>query len=478
MNQIKGRQFIKKITKAFILLVLLSSCTEQNLTVQLTSSSPNSLWTKSELSISPMDNADNAIEIDVENEQQTVEGFGACFNELGWEAINQLPHEKQELVFEFLFDKTKGCDFNTYRIPIGANDYALDWYSHNETPEDFEMKNFSIARDKQRIIPYINKAKSYNTDFRIWGSPWCPPSWMKHNKHYACNPAPVNDLPEEGKGQEMETQFIMEADYLNAYSKYLLKFVQAYANEGIDVYSIHIQNEPNSCQSFPSCVWNPSDMALFIGDYLGPHFNQELPDTEIWLGTIERPQIERVDAILGDEKASKYIKGVGFQWGGKGAIPQVHKKYPNIGLMQTETECGDGSNDWAAAVHTYGLMKHYFNNGANTYLYWNMVLNETGKSQWGWKQNSMISIDSKTKEVTFNPEFYLMKHFSNHIKPGARKVKTSNQDVLAFKDRDAIVIIYYNPEERKVIQKFKLGEKVFQLELNGNSFNTITLPLI
>lgn len=32
--------------------------------------------------------------------------------------------------------------------------------------------------------------------------------------------------------------------------------------------------------------------------------------------------------------------------------------------MQTETECGDGSNDWAAAEHTFALMRHYFNNGA------------------------------------------------------------------------------------------------------------------
>jgi len=52
--------------------------------------------------------------------------------------------------------------------------------------------------------------------------------------------------------------------------------------------------------------------------------------------------------------------------------------------MQTETECGNGSNNWAAARHTWDLIKHYFENGASAYMYWNMVLDETGSSRWGW----------------------------------------------------------------------------------------------
>jgi len=109
---------------------------------------------------------------------------------------------------------------------------------------------------------------------------------------------------------------------------------------------------------------------------------------------------------------SKYITGVSFQWAGKQAIPGVHAKYADLKLMQSETECGNGSNDWKAAEYTFSLMKHYFENGASVYSFWNSVLDETGKSMWGWKQNSMITVTSSTKEVVYNPEFYLLKHFS------------------------------------------------------------------
>jgi glucosylceramidase len=221
-------------------------------------------------------------------------------------------------------------------------------------------------------------------------------------------------------------------------------------------------------------VWNPSGLATFIGGYLGPQFKKDNLETEIWLGTIERPQIERIDTILNDPEAKKYIKGVGFQWAGKDAIPLVHKKYPEYRLMQTETECGNGSNDWKAAEHTFDLMKHYFSNGANAYMYWNMVLNETGNSQWGWKQNSMITINSKTREVTYNPEFYLMKHFSYFIQPGAVKIETSDANCIAFENADSYIIVYYN-SSAETTKEFVIGEVQFSAVLAEKSFNTFKI---
>jgi glucosylceramidase len=70
---------------------------------------------------------------------------------------------------------------------------------------------------------------------------------------------------------------------------------------------------------------------------------------------------------------SKYITGVSFQWAGKNAIPGVHAKYADLKLMQSKTECGNGSNDWKAAEYTFSLMKHYFENGICVYSFWNSV---------------------------------------------------------------------------------------------------------
>lgn len=460
-----------------LFLIIIYSCmnSENDKDILWISSNKNIQWQQHTIHNSHEKLNDNSIvNISIDSSLQTIDGFGACFNELGWEALNILPKKQQEKILYSLFDARNGCAFNLCRMPIGANDYALDWYSHNESADDFTMDNFSISRDKKRLIPYIKEAYKINPNLQIWASPWCPPSWMKKNKHYACKADElVNDLsPDQSSMEELVSRFIMEPKYLKAYAIYFSKFVEAYKKEGIKISAVHVQNEPNSAQNFPSCVWKPKDLGIFISDYLAPQFQSKNIDSEIWLGTIERPQVDRVDSVLQYKNVLDIVKGVGFQWAGKGVIPDVNKKYPSLKLMQTETECGNGSNDWKAAEYTFGLMKHYFNHGANSYMYWNMILDETGKSQWGWKQNSMISINKENETVTYNPEFYLMKHFSAFIKPGFRYIKTTDNNCLAFNKNKKYVIIYHNTENNPINKEFAVNGTKFIADLSPKSFNT------
>jgi len=464
----------------FVLLFFAAFACKTNEKAEWMSTTNELHWVKNpELTVHTGPLAEASIVIPLDSAKQIVDGFGGCFNELGWDALGTLTEDSKKEVLKNLFDSISGCRFNIFRMPIGANDYAVDWYSHNETAEDFEMKNFSLDRDKQRLIPYIKAAQSYIPNLKVWASPWCPPSWMKTNHHYACASIPqVNDLQAVGQGEEMKTQFRMEPKVLAAYALYFEKFVQEYQKEGIEISAVHVQNELNSCQPFPSCIWRPEDMATFIGAYLGPKFAADGIKTQIWLGTIERPQIERVDTIIQDKDAGKYITGIGFQWAGKGAIPEIHRKYPELKLMQTETECGNGSNDWTAAEHTFDLMKHYFKNGANAYMYWNMILDETGKSQWGWKQNSMISIDKSSGKVTYNPEFYLMKHLSYFVEPSSKYIPVSSDpNCLAFLKGNQLVVFYYNASDTDKQTSFSIGDKNVSVNMKPKSFNTIKVKI-
>ena len=470
---------MKEYLVIIILLLTVFGCSTDE-KIQWVSSTNDQQWvTHTGTDISRGISDSSAIIIQTDSARQIIDGFGGCFNELGWDALQSLTAENRQEVSKNLFDMDSGCKFTICRMPIGANDYAVNWYSHNETANDYEMKNFSLDRDKQRLIPYIKMAQSFNPELKVWASPWCPPSWMKTNNHYACaSNAQFNDLPADRQGQEMKTQFRMEPQVLTAYALYFEKFIKGYQIEGIKISEVHVQNELNSCQSFPSCIWTPKDMATFIGTYLGPKFTTDSIQTQIWLGTIERPQIERVDSILLNPEAGKYIQGVGFQWAGKGAIAEVHRKYPKLKLMQSETECGDGSNDWAAAEHTFDLMKHYFKNGANAYMYWNMVLDETGKSQWGWKQNSMISIDKASGKVTYNPEYYLMKHLSYFVAPGSKYIPvSSDENCLAFVKDQQLVILYYNAGNATKKTSFTVKDKTITVNLNPKSFNTIKVKI-
>jgi len=423
------------------------------------------------------------VEIDLSNPQQTIDGFGTCFNELGWTSLSKLSDNDREDIMKELFEPEYGANFIICRMPVGANDFSRNWYSYNETDGDFDMKNFSISNDKETLIPFIKSAQKYNNNLVVWASPWSPPSWMKYNKHYACavpweglDEKYHNGLAVNNQGAEGTDMFIQEEKYLTAYSFYFSKFIEAYKQEGINISMIMPQNEFNSCQIFPSCTWKASSINKFVGRYLGPAM-QKL-GVEVMFGTMERENALLVDTLLRDPNSSKYIKGVGFQWAGKDAVGKIHTQYPNLKIYQTEQECGDGKNDWEFCNYAWGLMKHYLINGTNVYTYWNTSLEEGGISRWGWSQNSLITVNPETKTYKFNYEYYLMKHFSHYVLPGAQKLSTIGNDsnLLAFRNKDnSIVIVLNNDKDVTSLINIKVGNDKFSVPLKGQSFNTLVI---
>lgn len=410
---------------------------------------------------------------------QTLDGIGGTFNEIGWDMLCYLTPEQRQQILSDLFSK-EGAKFSYCRMPIGASDFGMNFYSLNDVADDFEMVNFSIARDRHILMRYIKEAKKVNPDLKMWASPWSPPAWMKTNNSYASgfdrNTPSYNGLLMERQLELPCTGFKMQNGYLKAYALYFSKFCKAYDAEGVHIENINIQNEPCSNHTFPSCPWRPEDMAFFIGRYLGPRFEQDSIDTEIIFGTINNLNPDFTRKALSDPEAAKYIKGAGYQWDGKGSIPVISKEFPDLKMMHTEAECGNGSNDWAAAENTWWQISHYLRNGACNFTYWNMILDDTGLSPWGWRQNALISVNPKTQQVDYHPEYYLMKHLSHYIEPGAQRVILDNagDDILAFVNPDGKeVVIAANRLDTPRDVVLKQGEKYLTFVLPSKSFSTI-----
>ena len=149
--------------------------------------------------------------------------------------------------------------------------------------------------------------------------------------------------------------------------------------------------------------------------------------------------------------------------------------------MQTESECGDGSNDRDAALHTYSLIRTYLAGGAGAYLYWNMVLDQTGLSTWGWAQNSLIGVNRFTREIVYHFEYYVLKHFSACIDPGAHRLHTTgeNADVLAFRNPDgSLVVTLANPGFTERSVTITVGDRMSRLVLKAGSVNTVVLESV
>ena len=193
-------------------------------------------------------------------------------------------------------------------------------------------------------------------------------------------------------------------------------------------------------------------------------------------GTMERANESLVDTVLTDPVSGKYVKGVGFQWAGKGAITGIHKRYPGLKLYQTEQECGDGKNDWKGAMYSWGLMRHFLDNGVSAYMYWNISLENGGISRWGWAQNSLVVVDPQTKSYRYTPEYYVMKHVSHYVQPGAYKLETEGAytNLLAFRNPDnsiALIIANETSDDRSL--SIRIGDRVYTPIVKAYSMNTL-----
>jgi glucosylceramidase len=406
--------------------------------------------------------AADSLKLDPKTTFQTIDGFGGCFNELGWEALVALPAEKREAALKELF-APEGANFTLCRAPIGANDFSLGWYSLDETPGDYEMKHFSIERNRECLIPYIKAAMKYQPRLGVWASPWCPPSWMTTNGRY--------------RNGRMKG----DPQTLRAYALYLSKFVQAWRAEGIRLYAIYPQNEMALNDSiYPQCAWSGAELNVFLRDHLLPRLRQDSVKVDVCLGTITNDNLaDFVDPVLGDRKTAPNIAGVGYQYGGQKTMLATHEKYSGVKLAQTETECYGGANTWDQGMITFGRLVGDTTNFAGSYFYWNMVLDESGLSRWNWRQNCLLTVDRKSETVNYNPEFYAMKHVSATVLPGARRIAVSGgpfKSVVAFQNRDGSkVLLIANDTDQVVSATLDTGTTPVRLDVPAQSMNTVIL---
>jgi glucosylceramidase len=287
-----------------------------------------------------------------------------------------------------------------------------------------------------------------------------------------------NGLRPDQVGREGTDTFVLEERYLRAYAAYFGRFVDEYRERGIDVSMVMPQNEFNSAQVFPSCCWTAEGLAQFI-KHLGPEMRRR--GVAVFLGTLERGNEKLVDVSLQDPAVAPHVDGVGFQWAGKSAIAGVHRRHPDLRLYQTEQECGDGKNDWRYCRYAWTLMKHYLRSGAGAYLYWNISLKKGGVSRWGWAQNSLVTVDTEARTYAYTHEYYLMKHLSAFVRPGARYLETSSwsgyENQIAFANPDgSTVVVIQNDMSEPLPVRIAVGDRMAVPVLPADSFNTLVVP--
>lgn len=409
---------------------------------------------------------------------QTWQGFGGAFNEKGWSYLTT--QALQDQAIQLLFG-TDGAHFAWGRIPIGASDYALARYTDDEVASgstDTSMASFSINQDKKYLIPYIKAAQAVKSDIRFWASPWTPPTWMKTG--------PYN--PNTGKSNSNFDGGVMKSDAatLTAYAQYLVKWVQAFQGQGINIDIVSAQNEPNYQQNYPSCHWDTATYVSFVGTYLGPALTAANLTTKVMDGTLSNTSGDSDigSQVLSNATAKGYVGAIGVQWGMAAAnqISTLKNLAGNIPIWLSEHQCGGtiGStspapNDQAYGVSSWGYIRDAIKNGVTAYNAWNMVLDPGGlgiDDTRKWPQNALLVANSGS--ITQTPAYYVFRHFSQFVDPGATVVGTTGGDAVGFKNPDgSLVAVMYNSGSANSSYVVSIGGKKLQFAMPGAGWATV-----
>jgi glucosylceramidase len=434
---------------------------------ELVTSAANDYW-NTQATLTRLTGGAADLTVDEATAYQRFDGFGGTFNEMGWDALSVLSATEVTSALKLLFDARDGANFVYGRLPVGASDYAMSWYTLDDTANDYTMASFSIARDRQKLIPYIQAAMKIRSDIHLWASPWIVPAWMK-------------DSGGNMKG-DAQTQ--------GAYALYLARFVEDYAKEGLKIEAIHPQNEPGYAQ----VRWTQSLFIDFFKTYLGPTFEKRAVPAEIWCGTMSHPTDGTwAEALAADAAALAVVKGFGLQWNLQGTVATLAAKRP---VWQTEHKCGNynfstpywdqsrydpnkAQNDHLYGEESWQLIRDWIVAGVNAYSAWNMVLDTNGKSLGNWPQNALLVVDRAAKKLIVTPAYYTFRHFSRYVTPGATRIKiTGSTDAVAFKNPDGSVVTeIYNKETSPKPTTVGVGGAQYRFDVPAHGWATLrTMP--
>jgi glucosylceramidase len=403
--------------------------------------------------------AQRIVDVNDMAQYQRMVGFGVAVTGGSAQLLMRMDPARRRALLEELFgNKPDDIKISYIRVSIGSSDMNDHAYTDDDVPPrqtDVSLDKFSLATDRDAVIPVLKEIQSINPQIKILGSPWSAPAWMK-----------TNDKLKGGH---------LKPEYYQAYANYLVKYIEAMKAEGISLDTITIENEPLNPKNTPSMVVFAPEEATIIAKHVGPAFQKAGISTKILLYD-HNPDVPSYPlSILTDPDASKYVDGTAFHlYGGDvSTLTSVHDEYPNKNLYMTEQDVSQGSEGplgIAEAVRRVPIGS--VRNWALNVLLWNLAADP----QMGPHTNDggcttcigAITLDGN--QVTRNLAYYTIAHFSEFAEPGSVRIASSEDEQLA-------TAAFLNPNHTIVLVVSNTANfpRTFSVRYHGQLFTT-TLP--
>ena len=183
--------------------------------------------------------------------------------------------------------------------------------------------------------------------------------------------------------------------------QYFAKWITAYEAQGVPVWGVTVQNEPEATQPWESCIYTPEQTRDFVAEHLGPALEEAHPDVKILGYDHNKDHIEEwADALLSPDSASaKYMDGIAFHWYSGSCfdnVANVAESYPDALLLPSEAcfeltvlSDDEGEATWIAngtwskgEGYGYDIMGD-LNAGSSGWTDWNILLDHEGGPNHG-----------------------------------------------------------------------------------------------
>ena len=408
------------------------------------------------------------ISVDPRRRFQSMVGFGAAMTDASALLLmDALDTQARTRLLRELFGRD-GLAISFLRVPIGASDFSPVHYSLDDMPpgtRDDALAHFSMAGAAAAQIPMLRAAKGVNPGLSLMASPWSAPGWMK-----------TSDSLIKGR---------LRPDAYPAFAQYFSRYLAEMARRGLPVGWISVQNEPHfEPADYPGMRMDPGERAAFIGGHLGPLLARRGQRAAIldWDHNWDQP--ESPLAVLGDPRAARYISGVAWHCyaGDVGAMERGRAAFPAKDVFFTECSGGNWAPDWGGTLGwmSSNLVIAASRAGSRGTLLWNLALDENhGPHKGGCGDcRGVVTIDRVSGTVTRNVEYYVLAHASRFVRPGARRIASSESaDIanVAFRNPDGtLVLIAHNRGKAAARFAVRSGAKLFTVALPAGEVATFT----
>lgn len=438
------------------------------------------------------------IVVDPTQRFQTMDGFGASITDSSAALLAELPKTARDQTMRKLFDPRTGIGVSFLRQPVGSSDFtaATEHYTFDDVAPgqtDFPLRKFSIAHDEKQVLPLLRQAKKLNPQLTVLATPWSPPAWMK-----------TGDSLVGGRLKD-------DPRIYDAYARYLVKFVQAYARAGVPVDYLTVQNEPqNRTPSEYPGTDMPVAQQIKVIEALGPMLKKASARTQI-LGYDHNWETHPNDAAntppgedpgtdypyqLLESPAAKWVAGTAYHcyYGDPSAQTALHDAYPRKGIWFTECSGSHGATDtpeqifrgtltWHARTLTIGTTRNW----AKSVVNWNIALREDGGPHLGGCDTctGLVTV-ADDGSVRTDAEYYTIGHLSKFVKPGAVRIGSTsfgttgwNGQIMdvAFRNPDgSTALVVHNENDDPRSFAVAVGDRTFEYTLPGGSLATFTWP--